>query len=184
MGAGPPAILLETPAKFSLAGTCRGLLFSSGLAQAYLLSPAASAGKPRRHSWPNCGSPPRGAAGLRQTPDGSSCERQQTERRRSLRPRCPPPPPASPQGRGIHPATPSRRPARDRSVSPAVVSAPPRSNLARALTPSARSAGLGFGSWKKLDPSFFRFSCICHRGDDVDARHRALAMGSVAIHSA
>ena len=64
----------------------------------------------------------------------------------SLRPRCPPPLPASPQGRGIHPATPSRRPARDRSVSPAVVSAPPRSNLARALAPSARSAGLGFGS--------------------------------------
>jgi hypothetical protein len=56
VGAGPPAILLELAAKFGLAGTCRGLLFSNGLAQAYLLSPAASAGKPRGIR-SNCGSP-------------------------------------------------------------------------------------------------------------------------------
>ena len=56
MGAGPPAILLELAAKFGLAGTCRGLLFSNGLAQAYLLSPSASAGKPRGIR-SNCGSP-------------------------------------------------------------------------------------------------------------------------------
>jgi len=56
VGAGPPAILLELAAKFGLAGTCRGLLFSNGLAQAYLLSPSASAGKPRGIR-SNCGSP-------------------------------------------------------------------------------------------------------------------------------
>ena len=83
-----------------------------------------------------------------------------------LRPRCPPPPPASPQGRGIRPATPSLRPARDRSVSPAVVSAPPRSNLARALAPSARSDGFRFGSWRKLDP-FLGRGC---RGEGFERR--------------
>ena len=76
MGAGPPAILLELAAKFGLAGTCRGLLFSNGLAQAYLLSPAASAGKPRRHSWPNCGSPPRGAASYGPAADARRIELQ------------------------------------------------------------------------------------------------------------
>ena len=56
------------------------------------------------------------------------------------------------------PGVPSRRRRATVPFPLAAVSAPPRSNLARALAPSARSAGLGFGSWKKLDPSFFRFS--------------------------
>ena len=160
--AGPPAILLDPPAKFGLAGTCRGPLFASGLAQAYLLSPAASAGKPRRHSWPNCESPPRGAASYGPAADARRIEL------RAAADGAPPSPwtsVSSSSSSACLPARPrhppgdrSRRPARDRSVSPAVVSAPPRSNLARALAPSARSAGLGFGSWKKLDPSFFRFS--------------------------